>query len=75
MIFGPTHQALHRRVGPDGEYLNTGTWMDLTSLDAGSLGTLSERTFVLIECPEEGKPRARLKVRRGQYRVEEDVFG
>ncbi len=75
VIFGHTHRCLHRRMGPDKEYLNTGTWTDVTILEIGHLGTSSQRTYVLIEYPDEGRPRARLKVWHGKYRIEEDVVG
>ena len=75
VIFGHTHRALHRRMGPDKEYLNSGTWNDVTTLEIGHLGTSSKRTYVLIEYPREGRPRARLKVWHGQHRIEEDEVG
>jgi len=74
VIFGHTHVYLYRQWGNNKEYLNTGTWTELTSLDIASLGKITKLTYVLIEYPAEGgRPRARLKEWRGQYRVEIDV--
>lgn len=74
VIFGHTHVYLYRQWGNNKEYLNTGTWTELTSLDIASLGKITKLTYVLIEYPAEGgRPRARLKEWRGHYRVEIDV--
>ncbi|MCC6276398.1 MAG: metallophosphoesterase [Oligoflexia bacterium] len=74
VIFGHTHIYLYRQWGKNKEYLNTGTWTDLTNLDIVGLGKLTRLTYALIEYPEEGgRPRARLKEWRGHYRAEADV--
>jgi UDP-2,3-diacylglucosamine pyrophosphatase LpxH len=74
VIFGHTHVYVYRQWGFNKEYLNTGTWTELTSLDIESLGKITKHTYVLIEYPTEGgRPRARLKEWRGHYRVELDV--
>ncbi|MDZ4676966.1 MAG: metallophosphoesterase [Oligoflexia bacterium] len=74
VIFGHTHVYMYRQWGSNKEYLNTGTWTELTSLDIASLGKITKLTYVLIEYPiEGGRPRARLKEWRGHYRVEVDV--
>lgn len=75
VILGHTHRGLHRRMGPDKEYLNTGTWNEVTTLEIGRLGTSSQRTYVLIEYPASGRPHARLKVWHGRHRIEEDAVG
>ena len=74
VIFGHTHVYLYRQWGNNKEYLNTGTWTELTSLDIASLGKITKLTYVLIDYPPEGgRPRARLKEWKGHYRVELDV--
>jgi UDP-2,3-diacylglucosamine pyrophosphatase LpxH len=74
VIFGHTHVYLYRQWGKDKEYINTGTWTEVTSLDIANLGKITKLTYVLIEYPEEGgRPRARLKEWRGHFRVENDV--
>jgi UDP-2,3-diacylglucosamine pyrophosphatase LpxH len=74
VIFGHTHVYLYRQWGNNKEYINTGTWTEITSLDIANLGKITKLTYVLIEYPAEGgRPRARLKEWRGQHRVEFDV--
>ena len=74
VLFGHTHVYLYRQWGNNKEYLNSGTWTELTSLDIASLGKITKLTYILIEYPTEGgRPRARLKEWRGHYRVEIDV--
>lgn len=74
VIFGHTHVYLYRQWGNNKEYLNTGTWTEVTSLDIASLGKITKLTYAYIEYPTEGgRPRARLKEWRGHYRVEHDV--
>ena len=75
VIFGHSHVYKYRQF-EEGEYFNTGTWTDITSLDMGSLGRLSRLTYVLIEYPqslENTRPRAHLKHWIGYHRVEEDI--
>ena len=76
VIFGHSHVYKYRQLD-EGEYFNTGTWTDITSLDMGSLGRLSCLTYVLIEYPqtvENNQPRAHLKHWIGYHRVEEDIM-
>ncbi|MBK9293128.1 MAG: metallophosphoesterase [Oligoflexia bacterium] len=74
VIFGHTHVYVYRQWGHHKEYINTGTWTELTSLDIASLGKITKLTYVLIEYPiDGGRPRARLKEWRGHYKVEFDV--
>ncbi len=74
VVFGHTHVYLYRQWGNNKEYINTGTWTEITSLDIANLGKITKLTYVLIEYPNEGgRPRARLKEWRGHYRVEFDV--
>ena len=73
LILGHNHQAAHR-VFPGGKtYLNTGTWIPLTSLDIGSLGHRVMRTYALIEYLN-GKPRVALKVWHGETHKIEDYL-
>jgi UDP-2,3-diacylglucosamine pyrophosphatase LpxH len=71
LILGHNHQAT-TRIFPGGkQYINTGTWTPITSLDMGSLGHRVKRTYALIEYVD-GKPRASLKVWNGKTAVTED---
>lgn len=74
VIFGHSHVYNYRQWPNGGEYFNTGTWTEVTSLDIPSLGRITKLTYVFIEYPEDaGRPRARLKEWRGFHRIEEDV--
>ncbi len=74
VVFGHTHQARHIQLAAGKEYLNTGTWNELISLDVGSTGRTSRLTFGLVEYLESGVPRLSLKEWKGTYRVMEDTF-
>ncbi|MBY0470954.1 metallophosphoesterase [bacterium] len=71
LILGHNHQATFR-VFPGGkQYINTGTWIPITSLEMNTLGHRVLRTYALIEYFD-GKPRTSLKVWQGQPHVSED---
>ena len=71
IIMGHNHQATVR-VFPGGkQYINTGTWIPITSLDMNTLGHRILRTYAFIEYLD-GKPRAMLKIWNGSPRVTED---
>lgn len=71
IIMGHNHQAT-LRIFPGGkQYINTGTWTAITSLDFSTLGRHVLRTYALIEYPL-GKAQASLKVWHGKPSVTED---
>ncbi len=79
VIFGHSHVYTFRQWNGK-EYFNTGTWTEVTSLDAASLGKITKLTYVLIEYPETENseesnivPFARLKEWRGYHRIQEDI--
>jgi UDP-2,3-diacylglucosamine pyrophosphatase LpxH len=74
VIFGHSHVYQYKQWSTGKEYFNTGTWTELTSLDAESLGKITKLTYVFIDYSEsENRPRGRLKEWRGFHRIEEDV--
>ena len=74
VIFGHTHVYEYRQWDHNKEYFNTGTWTELVSLDARSLGKITKLTYVLVEYPERAKrPFCRLKEWKGYHRIEEDI--
>lgn len=76
VIFGHNHRPTHRQFAPGKEYINTGTWNEMTHLDLDRLGTRLVCTFALIEYEEtQTKPRVSLKVWNGKRRlcIEADV--
>lgn len=71
LIMGHNHQAGIRVFPGNKVYINTGTWIPITSLDMGTLGHKVLRTYALIEYID-GKPRASLKIWNGNPRIHED---
>jgi hypothetical protein len=60
------------RVFPGGkQYINTGTWTPITSLDMSTLGHRVLRTYALIEYVD-GKARASLKIWNGKPQITDD---
>jgi UDP-2,3-diacylglucosamine pyrophosphatase LpxH len=78
LVMGHNHQATHRHYRDGRQYVNTGTWTDVTSFDPGSLGRLSRPTYALIEYPEgvapgQGtRPQISLRVWKGHHNVWEE---
>jgi UDP-2,3-diacylglucosamine pyrophosphatase LpxH len=79
LLMGHNHQPGHFHY-PDGtQYVNTGTWTDVISFDAGSLGRMSRPTYAVIEYPDgvsQGQgvlPQVSLRVWRGKHH-EWEVF-
>jgi len=71
IIMGHNHQAASR-VFPGGkQYINTGTWIPITSLDMATLGHKMLRTYALIEYVD-GKARATLKIWNGSPQIVDD---
>lgn len=71
LILGHNHQATVR-VFPGGrQYINTGTWTPITSLDMATLGHRILRTYALIEYVD-GRARATLKIWHGKPQVADD---
>lgn len=73
LIMGHNHQPDHRHFADGSQYVNTGTWTDVTSFDPGSLGRLSRPTYAHIEYPEGVSPgtgttpQVTLRVWRGRH--------
>ena len=71
LILGHNHQATQRNFPGGKQYINTGTWIPITSLNMSTLGHRILRTYALVEYLD-GKPRASLKIWNGQPQVTED---
>ena len=71
LIMGHNHQAAVRVFHNGKQYINTGTWIPITSLDMSTLGHRVLRTYALIEYAN-GKPRASLKIWNGQLHISDD---
>jgi len=75
VILSHTHLYKHVQYAKDKEYLNTGTWTDITSLNLSDLGTKVFLSYIVIKYPGGGsRPRAKLKRWRGSWKIMEDVF-
>ncbi|MGA0163336.1 MAG: metallophosphoesterase [Bdellovibrionota bacterium] len=76
VIFGHNHRPVHRQFANQKEYINTGTWNEMTHLELDRLGTRLQCTFALISYSDASlKPQVSLKVWNGKHRlhVEQDV--
>lgn len=71
IIMGHNHQAATRVFPGNKLYINTGTWIPITSLDFSSLGHRILRTYALIEYID-AKPRASLKIWHGKAQITDD---
>lgn len=71
IIMGHNHQATSRIFPSGKQYINTGTWIPITSLDMSTLGHKILRTYALIEYLD-GKARASLKIWNGQPHLTDD---
>jgi UDP-2,3-diacylglucosamine pyrophosphatase LpxH len=74
VIFGHNHRPTFRQFGPGKEYINTGTWNEMTNLAVDRLGSRLVCTFALIEYGSR-LPAVSLKIWRGRRKpyVEVDV--
>jgi UDP-2,3-diacylglucosamine pyrophosphatase LpxH len=71
LILGHNHQA-KVRVFPNGrQYINTGTWIPVTSMDIGTIGHRILRTYAYIEYLD-GRPRASLRIWNGGPRISDE---
>ena len=73
-MMGHNHEAAHRFYRDGTQYVNTGTWTDVTSLDPGSPGRSSRAMYALLEYPPGVKPgqghlpTVSLMIWRGKHR-------
>lgn len=74
VIFGHTHNYKYFQYGLDKEYINTGTWTNMISLNLNEFGTKTFLSYAIIKYPKNSRPRAKLKRWHGYWNVMEDVF-
>ena len=75
VIFGHTHVYKQVQVGDEKQYINTGTWNDIISLDLESFARRSKLTYVRIEYPEGAKkPTCLLRHWIGRIPLEDDAL-
>jgi len=75
VILGHTHLAKVRRFGRNKTYINTGTWIDLISLDISTLGMNRELTYATVEYFEDPgqAPQAKLRRWHGYRELWQDI--
>jgi UDP-2,3-diacylglucosamine pyrophosphatase LpxH len=76
VVFGHTHVYKQMPIGDEKQYLNTGSWTDIISLDLENFARRSRLTYVRVEYDETGKqvtPLLRHWI--GRIPLEEDAFG
>ncbi|MDP8254174.1 MAG: metallophosphoesterase [Candidatus Alcyoniella australis] len=73
VVMGHSHKADYVNFGEVGQYFNSGTWLDLISLDISELGRHSNLTFVQIDYVE-GQPVSRLRSWRGSHKLVEETI-
>lgn len=73
VLLAHTHQALYRQFALGKEYLNSGTWDELISLDVASMGKSHRLTFVEVAI-EGNTVRPALREWKGAYREVEEVM-
>jgi UDP-2,3-diacylglucosamine pyrophosphatase LpxH len=73
VVLGHTHIPVHVNLGK-GEYLNPGSWNDITNLDIPNLGHGRRLIYVLIEY-RRGKPHARMLEWYGFHRPYREIRG
>jgi UDP-2,3-diacylglucosamine pyrophosphatase LpxH len=71
LILGHNHQAALRIFQNGKQYINTGTWIPITSLDMSTLGHRILRTYALVEYAD-GKANASLKIWNGMPQITDD---
>lgn len=74
VILGHNHRPVFRQFGEGKEYVNTGTWNQMTHLEIDRLGSQLYCTFAFVEYID-SRPRASLKIWKGRRKsyVETDV--
>ena len=75
VIMGHTHVPQHIQF-PDGrEYLNTGTWNEVTSLELSSLGKGTHLTYAIVDYTKNPtRPHAYLREWRGRWHEDVEVY-
>jgi len=76
VVFGHSHVYRHVPVGDEKQYLNTGTWTDMVSLDLETFARRTRLTYVRVEYPEHlGRPIPLLRHWIGRIPLEDDALG
>lgn len=74
VVFGHSHVYRHLVVGDGKQYMNTGTWCDIVSMDLESFARRSRLTYVKVEYADDGRPIPQLRHWIGKIQVEDDAL-
>ncbi len=75
VIFGHTHVLRYRQYRGGKQYINEGTWNEVTNLDLGEYGTRTRLSYASVEYQDAGrKPLVRLKEWKGEWRSEVELL-
>jgi UDP-2,3-diacylglucosamine pyrophosphatase LpxH len=75
VIMGHTHTPRHIQFGDGKEYLNSGTWTEVTSLDLMHFGKGTRYTYVLIDYTRNpARPHAFLREWMGRWHEDLDLY-
>lgn len=76
VIFGHSHVYRHVPVGDEKQYLNTGTWTDMVSLDLETFARRTRLTYVRVEYKDLlARPVPLLRHWIGRIPLEDDALG
>jgi UDP-2,3-diacylglucosamine pyrophosphatase LpxH len=75
VIMGHTHEAVYKQFEDGREYINSGTWTEVTSLNLSTLGKHTRYTYVLIDYSANPvRPHAYLREWRGRWHEHVDFY-
>lgn len=75
VVFGHTHVYKHIQIGDQKQYLNTGTWTDIISMDLETYARRSKLTYVRIDYDSSGNAIPLLRHWIGTIPLEDDAMG
>ncbi len=75
VVFGHSHVYKQVQLGHQKQYINTGTWTDIVSMDLASYGRRTKLTYVRIEYDENDNARPYLRHWIGKIPLEDDALG
>ncbi len=73
VLMGHSHGALQQQFEDGREYINTGVWNEMISLNVGNLGRSVRLTFAEIAYDKSGEPQPQLKEWHGKYKEVAEV--
>ncbi len=75
VIMGHTHTPKYRQFEDGRDYINAGTWTEVTSLELDSLGNSTKYSYVLVDYTKShARPHAYLREWRGRWHEDVDIY-